>query len=204
VTTLASLRPSGMLVPMRFGASISFWVGLVLASCGGNTESTPPRPDAGRSGGTGGQPTEVDAGGAAGLEAGAGGELPFDAGSFTDPGCPDSSVPAPYFECDPFVSPSGCDAALGLGCFPFLIYPSDDSGCGHAQYGAVCAYAGDGTQGELCGDDNGGCAEGYMCVVGAKPGKRCTKICPLDGRPHNCPAGLVCGETDVQGIGVCV
>src|SRR5690606_37346876 len=98
-----------------------------------------------------------------------------------------------------FNLPSGCEE--GFGCYPYLDYPFGE-GCGHARFGTRCIPASTGEQGELCGSDLGYCAPGYMCVVGAVSGRRCGKICePV--ADHGCPSGLICGETDIAGFGVC-
>jgi hypothetical protein len=55
----------------------------------------------------------------------------------------------------------------------------------------------------LCGDAQGDwCAPGFVCVVGQRAGKRCAALCKL-GAPNSCTGGLVCGELDVAGFGVC-
>jgi hypothetical protein len=173
----------------------------LLIGCGGSVDRSVPKKVV-PSAGSGGASLE-DAGGLGGAtpDAGTGGAPAQDAGIFIDPGCPDAAPPAPDFQCDPLASPTGCTG--GLACFPFLIYPNDTGGCGFPLYGAACSYPGTGMQGDPCGDEYGQCAAGYMCVVGAKPGKRCTKICRLTG-DDGCPPGFICAETDIEGIGVCV
>jgi hypothetical protein len=89
----------------------------------------------------------------------------------------------------------------GFGCYPYLDYPFG-AGCGHARYGAACSPVSSGVQGELCGDELGYCAPGHLCVLGAAGGKRCGRLCSLVA-PSGCADGLICGETDVKGYGVC-
>jgi hypothetical protein len=118
---------------------------------------------------------------------------------YVEPECPDEEPPPVRAECDPLEPYEDCGE--GYGCYPYLDYPYGE-GCGHPSYGAVCAVASTGEQGDFCGDEAGYCAPGYMCVVGAAGGKRCGKICETV-RDHGCPAGLICGATDIQGFGVC-
>jgi hypothetical protein len=126
--------------------------------------------------------------------AGTGGEEPY-----IEPDCPDEPAPPSYRECDPLNPLADCPE--GEGCYPYLEYPYGE-GCGQPAFGAICAYASEGEQGDFCGDDGNYCSPGYLCVVGATGGKRCGQICePV--ADHGCPDGLVCGETDVQGYGVC-
>jgi hypothetical protein len=190
-----------MLAPMGW-RSVGIRLGsyaVLLASCGGHTTIGSDDFDGGTAGGAG-------SGGTGGTRFDGGIPLPatggntYDASDFEDPGCPDAEPPEPYFECDPLASVSGC--ASGYACYPVVYHPVDGSGCGQQQYGAVCMVPGAGTGGDPCGDGYGICAAGHICVVGSKPGKRCAKICPLVGE-HNCPLGLICGETDIEGIGVC-
>lgn len=118
---------------------------------------------------------------------------------YEEPECPDEPPPPIDSECDP-LDPEG-DCGPGEGCYPYLTYPYGEQ-CGHPTFGAYCATASTGEQGDFCGDGGNYCAPGYMCVVGAAGGKRCGKICaPV--KDHGCPAGLICGETDIQGYGVC-
>jgi hypothetical protein len=117
---------------------------------------------------------------------------------FVDPGCPDAEPPPELIECNPYTQ-EGCD--LGEGCYPYVDHPFG-TGCNYQQYGTVCVFAGSGTQGALCGDGSADCAPGFLCVIGAQAGKRCAQICPLDGSAE-CPGGLICGETDVESVGVC-
>lgn len=130
-----------------------------------------------------------------------GGADPGDAGfdAYVDPGCPDVGAPVEVNECDPFSASTGC--ADGLGCFPFVDHPFGD-GCGAQSFGTICRPAGAGTQGDVCGGGDEGCASGFVCVVGSQPGTRCVQLCRIGG-PKICPAGLICGELDVEGYGVC-
>lgn len=127
-------------------------------------------------------------------EIGTGGAEPY-----VEPDCPDEPAPPAYHECDALEPFADCPA--GEGCYAYLDYPSGE-GCGQPAFGTVCAPASTGVQGDFCGDGGNYCAPGYLCVVGATGGKRCGQTCePV--ADHNCPAGLICGETDVQGYGVC-
>lgn len=128
-----------------------------------------------------------------------GGSATGGSGGYVDPGCPDVPPPEPYYECDPLEPDAGCGE--GYACYPFVSHPFG-TGCGTQQFGALCALAGTGQHGDFCGDEHGPCAPGYLCVVGAGAGKRCAQVCLLD-EDHDCPAGLICGETDVAGFGVC-
>ncbi len=187
-------------------------------ACGGQTSSDDDRDgrggrsiraDAGKpdaaAAGTGGSDT-IDPDDDAGPDAvGGAGTDWLDGGSdaepnvYDDPGCPDAEAPPGVVECDAFNEPSGCP--VGEGCFPYVDHPFGE-GCGQQSFGAVCLPAGSGVQGSQCGDGTTGCAAGFVCVVGAQTGKRCTKICDLNA-PNTCDDGLICGETDVEGVGVC-
>jgi hypothetical protein len=113
--------------------------------------------------------------------------------------CPMEDLPPPSFECDPSV-PDECGP--GAGCYPFVDHP-EGKGCDAQFYGTVCQAAGVGTQGMLCGDDNGDwCAPGFVCVVGQRAGTRCAQLCDLTV-DNPCPGGLICGDLDVAGFGVC-
>jgi hypothetical protein len=184
-------------------------------ACGGKTSSSRDgghggkiiRPDAGQPppGGEGGSgDVELDAGRDAAVDPGpdaSGGGL-SDAGPdvYDDPGCPDVPPPPSIVECDVFSEPSGC--APDMGCYPYVEHPFGE-GCDLQSFGAVCIPVGSGVQGSECDSDTDGCAAGYACVVGAQSGKRCVKICDLNA-PNSCDNGLICGETDVEGVGVCV
>jgi len=125
-------------------------------------------------------------------------------GGLVDPepvetGCQPEDLPPPEIECDPFTAGS---CASGLGCYPFVDHP-EGSGCEQQRYGTICLPAGQGTQGQLCGEDSSDwCAPGFVCVVGQRAGKRCAALCEL-GAPNKCSGGLICGDLDVAGFGVC-
>ncbi|HET9932587.1 MAG TPA: hypothetical protein VFQ35_17915, partial [Polyangiaceae bacterium] len=88
-----------------------------------------------------------------------------------------------------------------MGCYPFVQHPFGN-GCDVETYGSVCLPSGSGTQGALCGESGVDCAAGYVCVIGAHAGRRCAKLCSFSG-PNECPLGMICGDTDIQGYGVC-
>jgi hypothetical protein len=116
-----------------------------------------------------------------------------------DSGCEMTELPPPRLDCDPFATGS---CGPGAGCFPFVEHP-EGSGCDQQVYGTICLPAGQGRQGALCGDDVGDfCADGFVCVVGQRAGKRCAALCKL-GEANQCSGGLICGELDVAGFGVC-
>jgi len=133
--------------------------------------------------------------GTGGQVVGVGGTLPYD-----EEQCP--YVPPPYtvHECDPFNAEANC--YYFEACLPYIVYPSSEDGCGTPGYGEMCVYAGVGEQGALCSSSGTGCSPGFMCVVGAAGGERCARIC-VPGKTDSCPGGLICGETDVLGYGVC-
>jgi hypothetical protein len=112
--------------------------------------------------------------------------------------CPDEPPPPVEPPCDPMMPDVGCPT--GQGCYAYLVYPYGE-GCGFPTFGATCAPASTGGQGDLCGSGNY-CEPGFMCVIGATAGARCTQVCSLV-EPSGCPPGLVCNETDVVGYGVC-
>jgi hypothetical protein len=118
---------------------------------------------------------------------------------FVEPECPDVEPPLGINECDPLSAVSQCGE--GFGCYPYVDHPFG-SGCGVQTFGALCRPAGEGAQGASCGDGTAGCAPGFICVVGALPGRHCTKLCTFDG-PSNCPPGMFCGDVDIPGYGVC-
>jgi hypothetical protein len=136
----------------------------------------------------------ADSGGSGGQAAGGTGT-----GGYTDPGCPDVPPPEPVYECDPLEPEADCGP--GFACYPYVSHPYG-TGCETQQFGSWCAPAGTGEHGDFCGDGYGPCAPGYLCVVGAGAGKRCYRLCPLDTE-HDCLPGLICGETDIAGYGVC-
>ena len=116
-----------------------------------------------------------------------------------DSGCPTQDLPPPQLACDPF-TPGSCGP--GAGCYPFVDHPQG-SGCDEQKYGTECLPPGQGKQGDLCGEGAGDyCAPGFVCVVGQRAGKRCASLCQL-GSVDQCSGGLVCGDLDVPGFGVC-
>ncbi len=169
-------------------------VGYVFSETGGadsGSGGAPPRASGGAA--TGGNPFIPSTGGQA---AGVGGTLPYE-----EIECPDDVLPPPTLhECDPFDSEAECYEFEA--CLPYIIYPDNLDGCGVPGYGEMCVSAGIGQQGALCSDFGTGCSAGFMCVVGAAGGERCAQIC-VPGQANACPPGLICGETDVLGYGVC-
>lgn len=141
--------------------------------------------------------------GRGGSGASAGSDSTLDAG-LEDPapvetGCTSAELPPPELACDPFATGQ---CGEGVGCYPFVDHP-DGTGCDQQRYGTVCLPAGHGTQGQLCGEDSSDwCASGFVCVVGQRAGKRCAKLCKL-GSANTCSGGLICGDLDVAGFGVC-
>ena len=199
-----------------FGSRTAIGVGccallVALIGCGGAVEhsGSGDEPAVGTGGGTG-SPSQHKAGSAATAgspsmagQASAGtpsGGFP----NLPDPppvtsGCEMEGEAPVTKECDPFTA-NTCLA--GMACYPFVDHPEGD-GCGTQTYGAVCLPNGIGTQGMRCGDDTGDwCAAGHVCVVGQRAGKRCAKLCQL-GKADQCEGGLVCGDLDVAGYGVC-
>jgi hypothetical protein len=189
---------------------LSLAVGAGSAACGGRSEKITLSPgeetggtssgsggggNAGRGGSNaGGRDAGMDPGDASVDGSDGGDEVPIE-----DPGCPDEPAPEGVVECDIFGTPTGCPE--GTGCYPDLEHPFGE-GCDQQTLNIVCRLAGTGVEGDLCGNGTGGCAPGYTCIVGAQAGKRCLRICSLDGA-LGCPAGAVCGATDAFGIGVC-
>jgi hypothetical protein len=181
----------------------------LAVACGGTVEHVPGDPSGGQSS-SGGYAGSVGHGGNAGHgggragasgSAGASAGAPADAGfdEYVDPGCPDAGLPPPSYDCDPFAAVSGCPD--GEGCYPYVTQPGG-TGCGVQSFGTVCALQGGGRQGDICDNGASDCVSGFVCVVGARPGQRCVQLCKLDGSA-SCPAGLICGELDVEGFGVC-
>jgi hypothetical protein len=100
---------------------------------------------------------------------------------------------------DPFVIDS---CGPGYGCYPYVDHP-EGNGCDAQAYGTQCVPVGSGTQGAQCGEaSTDSCAAGFVCVVGQRAGKRCAALCRL-GDSSSCPGGLICGDLDVSGFGVC-
>jgi len=178
----------------------------LAVACGGSVEHNDGSAGPGTGGGASskagarsgaGTPGRAGSGGYAGTET-----LPD--GGLVDPepietGCTAAELPPPDLECDPFDA-SSCGPAAG--CYPFVDHP-EGSGCDQQRYGTICLPAGQGTQGVMCGDSvSAGCAPGFVCVVGQRAGKRCAALCEL-GAPNTCKGGLICGDLDVAGFGVC-
>jgi hypothetical protein len=174
--------------------------GFALLHCGGTVVSL-PADDASDSAGHAGRAGHAGGNSAAGQGGGGTGPVPRDAGfdEYVDPGCPDAGPPSQVDECDPFATAPTCPP--GQGCYPFVDQPFG-VGCGAQTFGTVCNIAGTGRQGEVCGDGTGECASGFVCVVGSQPGKRCVQLCRMSD-PTSCPRGMICGELDVEGFGVC-
>ena len=189
---------------MRWGA-LDFWVlAIVIAGCGGNTRrgfdetSASSTSTSGSGGGQTLPDAEPDASSDADLDAGP--DAPADVVSdYTDPGCPDAEPPETIHECDPLVSPTGCEA--GLACYPFVDRPEGE-GCNFEEFGTICLPPGGAKAGDRCGESFDWCGAGLLCVVGALSGSRCLQICDPFG-PNTCSAGLVCAPVDVEGYGVC-
>ena len=113
--------------------------------------------------------------------------------------CPPEELPPPSLECNPYGSN---DCGPGSGCYPFVEHP-EGKGCDAQIYGTVCLAAGVGSQGQRCGDETvDWCAPGFVCVVGQRAGKRCAALCE-PGVENQCTGGLICGDLDVSGFGVC-
>ena len=182
--------------------AVAFAGGLLVASCGGQSTVVPGDSEGG-TGGSGARGGGAGRGGGSsgsgGTSSGTGGTGGTDEPPFVDPGCPDAAAPDGFVECDVFGV--GADCPVGFGCYPYITHPFGE-GCDQQSFGAVCAPAGSGTQGSFCDGSSNICAPGYLCVVGAQPGKRCMRMCPLDGSAQ-CAPGLICGKTDALGVGVC-
>jgi hypothetical protein len=192
-----------------YGWRFALGTGLLAlaAACGGKAgqDDTPVDPIAGAgaggvSPGTGGR---VGSGGrvsSGGSFSSGGSPQPTTGGTpFVDPGCPNVEPPPAIKECDPLAAVPTCPA--GSGCYPFVDHPFGQ-GCGAQTYGALCLEAGTGSQGAACGDGTDGCAPSFICVVGALPGRHCAKLCTFDGQ-NDCPIGMICGDVDIDGYGVC-
>jgi hypothetical protein len=186
------------------------WCALALAlavGCGGATEHGGAQAAAGDTS-SGGSAVGRSGSGSGGTSIGRAGTAnsggsSMDAGPMerdpVDSGCPMDSMQMAQNECDPFVVGS---CPPGAGCYPFVEHP-EGSGCDQQVYGTVCLPAGQGRQGDLCGDDASElCAPGFACVVGQRAGKRCAALCKLGG-VNQCSGGLICGDLDVPGFGVC-
>lgn len=190
----------------RFALGIGF-VGFAGA-CGGEVgdgDPVSPAATGGVGAATGGKGAVAGAGGraatgGAGFGAGgSGGAASSTGGTFIDPGCPTIPPPPARKECDPLNPMEQCP--FGTGCYPFVEHPYG-SGCDAQTYGSECLPAGSGVQGAACGAGTLGCAPSFICVVGAHPGKHCAKLCTFDGAT-TCPPGMICGDVDIEGYGVC-
>jgi hypothetical protein len=183
----------------RFWVLAAFVSGFALLHCGGSVEVEPN----GKAGSSGKAGLAGHAGSTAVGRAGDGGSssIPLDAAfdEYVDPGCPDSAPPPASNECDPLSSAPTCP--FGEGCYPYVEHPFGE-GCGVQTFGASCIVSGSGRQGDLCDQGDRDCASGFVCVVGSQPGSRCVQLC-LMSVAHSCPAGMICGELDVEGYGVC-
>jgi hypothetical protein len=178
------------------GQGISWVVLALLAACGGQTDSGAEAETGG------GRSRGGSAGFGAGARAGMGGQASSGGrkmSDFVDPGCPDVPPPPGIVECDPLGDTTDCP--LGFSCYPYVEHPFGE-GCEAQIFGARCRESGDGTQGEVCGSGTDGCAAMHLCVIGLQAGRRCAKMCTFDGRLE-CNEGMICGETDVEGYGVC-
>jgi len=116
---------------------------------------------------------------------------------YIDPGCPDGPPQVTDFQCDPYNQNNG-DCLPGDGCYIFVQYPEE--ACEEEIYGAYCAPAGGGFQGDPCagGPD---CGAGLVCVITGF-GTQCVQLCPLSGN-SGCSDGLTCEAIDVEGFGGC-
>jgi hypothetical protein len=182
---------------MRSDGVAMAWCLLTAASCGGQVDVA-----TGRRGST--PPTIVseaeDAGASDGGRAPTlpvGGDLPEPV-PFEEPGCPPVSALPTLEECDPLSSSATCP--VGESCFPFVSYPSGP--CGVERFGAVCAPAGQGTQGDPCSEQ--ACAAEHICVSTGR-GTQCVRLCGFAaGAPSVCAPGLLCLPIDIEGFGGCL
>jgi hypothetical protein len=182
----------------RFWAVCVLGSGFALLHCGGTVVTVPAEQG---NGGASGHAGAFSRAGSSSVAGHGGQAVARDAGfdEYVDPGCPDAAPPPEKNECDVFATTSTCPP--GEGCFPFVDHPFG-TGCGVQTFGTACMPTGSGRQGDLCGDDGVQCAAGFLCVVGSQPGKRCVQLCRMT-EPSTCPRGLICGELDVEGYGVC-
>jgi hypothetical protein len=188
-----------------FGWQKGFTLGLLglAVACGG--QAGVEGAGGNSSGGTAGAPASSSGGRSYGFSGGPSSGGAFmggqtgSGGTIVDPGCPDIEPPPPIVECDPLQPTTSCP--VGEGCYPYVDHPFGDT-CGTEVFGAICHATGSGTQGSECGEGTPGCGAGFICVLGARSGKRCAKVC-LVNRPNTCTDGLVCEDTDIQGYGVC-
>lgn len=202
--TVCTLEGGKQLKGRSFGFFLLAWLTACGGATGGPEGAAGSSPIAGVA--TGG---DTSAGGGSGTVDGSGGRSPTGgvestgglSNEYVEPACPDREPPPVEQECDPLEPESESECRAGYGCYPYLEYPYGEK-CGFPQYGAECALASTGAQGDSCGNGYGYCEPGYMCVVGTGAGARCARLCPLT-TPTNCPSGLICTETDVKGYGVC-
>lgn len=192
---------------MACGAAGAALLLSAASGCGGSAEHGGPSSSvAGAQQAGSGGATAPGTGGATSPGRGGGGASAGNAqagGAIVDPdpvetGCPEQEPLPPDLRCDPF-TPDSCSP--GLGCYPFVEHPTGN-GCEQQHYGTTCALVGSGRQGDSCGGDADNCAQGFVCVVGQRAGKRCSALCEL-GKPNTCPGGLLCSDLDVAGFGVC-
>ena len=114
------------------------------------------------------------------------------------PSCPPTPPPPVNVECDPLADDPGCPS--GQSCFPFVDYPT--SPCEVERYGARCAPAGSGVQGQSCADTP--CAADYICLSTGR-GTMCARLCGLSpDAPDVCDPGLLCLPVDIEGFGGCL
>jgi hypothetical protein len=117
---------------------------------------------------------------------------------FEEPGCPPVGALPTLEECDPLSPSASCP--VGESCFPFVSYPSGP--CGVERFGAICAPAGQGTQGDPCSAE--ACAAEHICVSTGR-GTQCVRLCGFaPGAPSVCAPGLLCLPIDIQGFGGCL
>jgi len=180
---------------MRLKGLVSLGFG-VLASCGGNTDTSKVELSGGTGGslGTGGNGSEWPPGSGGSSTGGR------NYSTYTAIGCPDSGVvPTVTKECDLFSAVSGCPN--GQACFPAVRSTLDP--CQPEQYYYVCSYAGNGMQWDDCTSAND-CSQGFVCVV-TVAGTKCQRTCSLSDTTNDttCPPGMFCDPIDVAGVGTC-
>lgn len=182
----------------RFLVGATLGAGIGLLGCGGHATYIGGEDGTAGAPGSGGATSGDDPGNGSGGSS-VGEPMGPGVSTYKDPVCPLLPKPLPDFLCDP-IQGTGCES--GMACYPYLIYAADASGCGQELSGTNCAAEGKIPAGEECGTELGRCAPGTMCVIGNRPGKRCVPMCSLQGQ-NTCKNGLVCVETDVEGVGVC-
>jgi hypothetical protein len=155
-----------------------------------------------------------DTGGDAGADGDADGDVDgdsdadLDGGTFhepdayVDPGC-ETDPDEPWegqvdWACDPYTD-EGCDLTNGEACYAYIVYPTDP--CSEEEFGSACAIEGWAGQGEHCSGTTD-CQSGYSCFVTGE-GTQCLSLCAILGGEPQCPAGLVCGWTDIPEVGAC-